>query len=101
MAAAPQPYANHFSTAAQVCDVKRYTLAKSQCAALPSLTRIATRILDTLAEKLGPLLRSLAPETALRLHKNPPFACSQPSHKLMGGGGPPGACEVQFRTCLY
>ena len=32
-------------------------------------------------------------------HEHPPFACSQPSHKLMGGGGPPGACEVQFRTC--
>ena len=34
-------------------------------------------------------------------HEHPPFACSQPSHKLMGGGGPPGASEVQLRTCLY
>ena len=31
-------------------------------------------------------------------HEHPPFACSQPSHELMGGGGPPGACEVQVRS---
>ena len=72
MAAAPQPYADSFFTSASGCALNRYTLAENPSAALPSLTRIATRIPYTLAENLGPLLRSLTPETGIHLGKTHP-----------------------------
>ena len=60
-------------------------------------------------ERRSPILRGgnlqLRPQAVLSTpfptsaaHEHPPFACSQPSHELMGGGGPPGAREVQVRS---